>query len=161
LHGAGAQAHSADCPLLQARLARQASPVPPRPVERPAIVSAPPPSAWTPASPRPAPAATRPKARRRGLWDPEEIERREQLIARILKSERPPSEYHVSAFVSDRDHKYIDLRVYKGRAGQLPTGNGLAIHIEKLPDIIEALRDALRRETEPSWTAPRGVMRDE
>jgi hypothetical protein len=63
--------------------------------------------------------------------------------------------------VSDRDHKYIDLRVYKGRAGQLPTGNGLAIHIEKLPDIIEALRDALRRETEPSWTAPRGVMRDE
>jgi hypothetical protein len=63
--------------------------------------------------------------------------------------------------MNDRGHKYIDLRVYKGSTGQLPTGTGLPIHIERLPDVIEALRDALRREGAPGSAAPRGALRDE
>jgi hypothetical protein len=155
----GGSRHTADCPLLQARMA---SPVPPRRVERPAIVAAGPASAWAPIRSTPERRATgATKGKRRGLWDPAEIERRKRLIARIPKSQRPPSEYRVATFMADNGHTYVDLRVYKGSAGQLPTRTGLPIHIDKLPDVIEALRDALRREAQLGPAAPRGSVRDE
>jgi hypothetical protein len=130
-------------------------------VERPAVVAAPSPSAWTPLSSTPERRlAGAPKGRRRGLWDSAEIERRKRVIARIAKSERPPPEYRVSEFFTDRGHRYVDVRIYKGRGRPVPTGTGLPIHFDKLPDVIEALRDALRREAEPGRLEPRGEMPD-
>jgi starch phosphorylase len=140
--------------LLQARLARQAPPVPPRRVERPAVVAAPPAAASIRVPPTPTHA---PKGKRGRLWDPATVERLKVWIADIPKRARPPEVIRVS--VIPLSGSYADLRVYRGG---FPTRLGLVLHFDLLPDVIEALQDALqRRGSAPDRLAGRGGTRDE
>lgn len=66
----------------------------------------------------------------------------------------------ISEFFTDRGHRYIDVRVYKGRGRLLPTRTGLPIHVDKVADVIEGLREALRRDAEPGRVAHRGATWD-
>jgi hypothetical protein len=147
-HGAGQSGHTTDCPLLQAR---QRQPV--ERVERPTVVAAPPPSASTRPPPTPGRAS---KGKRRRLWDPETVERLKVPIADVPKRARPPEVVRVSFIPLSRG--YADVRVFRGG---LPTRQGLPIHFDLLPDVIDALRDALRRGAEPGRVPRRSVTRDE
>jgi hypothetical protein len=75
-------------------------------------------------------------------WFAPLIEQAKRLVAEIAKYPNRPETIRVSLFPRGH-HTYADVRVYL--AGK-PTGKGLVIHLDLLPQVIAALQQTLHED---------------
>lgn len=85
-------------------------------------------------------------ARARVRWDACLVERLKEPIVDIPKHQGGKPETIRVSVLPKGHHLYADVRVYvRGH----PTGQGLVVHHDLIPDVIAGLQEALRRGWKP------------